>query len=254
MADLLRIAMPGNGGESFRVEHPLAPGCSLDFHPGFDHRSYFLAAYEPAVSRALMASTRRGDVVFDVGAFVGYYTVLMSTLCGPEGHTYAFEPEPRAYARLQKNLEMNGLTNVTPYQLAVADAPGTAALETNEMVDGSVLVPAGRTTASVGVTSLDHSCYEEATRLPRLVKIDVEGAEARVLQGARRVLAAARPLLIIEIHGREAGVRVAEFLASHQYRSCRLGFEGDIRPGTAIEGGHIGAWPSEQAAAFSTAT
>ncbi len=91
-------------------------GFKLHFDPKDRVMSHYLLedrAWEPVETEALRQELRRGDVVVDVGANIGYYTILASRLVGEGGKVYAFEPEPDNFAMLQKNLKANGCTNVS---------------------------------------------------------------------------------------------------------------------------------------------
>ena len=130
---------------------------------------------------------RRGDVFVDVGANAGSYSVLAAGACG--AHVVAFEPIGRAYAALCRNIARNGVgERVEARQEGVGSASGpllfTTDLDTCNHVVRAPLADGG--TISVGCTTLDAAL---AGRGPRLIKIDVEGFEIEVLEGAHTTLA-----------------------------------------------------------------
>ena len=163
----------------------------------------------------MMEHLRAGDTVLDVGAHTGYYTLLASTLVGEEGRVWAFEPAPRNARYLRGNVEANGRENVRVTEAAVSDEEGTARF------GGGTGTGTGRLTdegdLEVRTLTLDGFC--ERHRLdPAVVKIDVEGAEARVLRGADDVLRTAGPVLFLSIHGRDVREACMALLASAGYR------------------------------------
>lgn len=159
--------------------------------------------YEPEVWHHLMQSVRPGDVVADVGAYLGLYTLALGQRVQPGGKVIAFEPDPATFADLKRNVGLNGLTDVVELCEAaagakdgfVAFAPGRES-ESRVITDGRVF--AGR--LSVRAVSLDS--YLGDAHLD-ILKIDVEGYEEAVLKGAERTLCdpRRRPRAIyIEVH------------------------------------------------------
>ncbi len=143
---------------------------------------------EPATSALLPSLVRRGEVVFDVGANAGYFTLLLSELVGEAGTVVAFEPVGAQAALLRRSIELNRLRNVTVCENAVADGDGELALTLDRVNSGlaslsprNVLAPGG----TVRVRGLTLDGYSRVTGLyPGLLKIDVQGAEMKVLRGA----------------------------------------------------------------------
>ena len=161
--------------------------------------------WEPGVIRYLANALREDDVFLDIGAYVGPYTLLASRLVGPGGRVYAFEPDPVARGRLLRNVRVNSAANVEVVAEAVTDRDGREWLSPggDEPLLGnseSVVSPHGGE-MSVPTVTLDGFCAAHSIR-PNVLKIDVEGAEARVLAGGRHMLAEAREV-VIELHERQ---------------------------------------------------
>ena len=168
-------------------------------------KAYWLGYYEPSVQRFLEQNVKPGDVVYDVGAHIGFFSVCAARLGAV---VYAFEPVAGNAARLRDNVSLNDL------QIHVVEA---AVWETSGSVD---LVPGDSdfeayATPGSGTTSVSLDAFAEHEPQPALIKLDVEGAEAEVLRGARRILAQAHPLLICEIHGVGARDDVDEILSEY---------------------------------------
>ena len=143
-----------------------------------------------------------GMQVADIGANVGYYTVLTSRLVGPSGRVFAFEPAPKNFELLLKNLETNGCRNVRPFQVALSSQSGTGTLYLDGSATGNPSmsgdnVPDKAGEVQVQTVTLDEALSGEAPI--DFLKIDVQGAEGHVLRGAQRVLAQAKLAILIEI-------------------------------------------------------
>lgn len=167
--------------------------------------------WEPHVTVVLPRLLAAGDVFVDVGAHVGYHTLLAAKLVGPSGRVYALEPSTSTYAALRANLELNQTTNVRALRVAAgmsethaelveppAGNTGEAAIRTGTASEGSEsALAANEVVVKPLVSVLDEA---DLPRL-RLVKIDVEGFEAEVLRGVEPLLAnGVRFAMIAEIH------------------------------------------------------
>jgi FkbM family methyltransferase len=135
-----------------------------------------------------------GDVALDVGANIGWYSLILQRQAAPGAEVFAFEPEPANFTLLQRNVENNAALCVRPLRLAVGDREGRARLHLYSAGNRgrhSLLPLHAGSTIEVEVTTLDGFWERHGLgdRVPRFVKIDVEGAEPVVLRGARRVLA-----------------------------------------------------------------
>jgi len=140
-----------------------------------------------------------GDIVFDIGAYVGDTALWFSKAVGPQGKVYAFEPEPSNFAKLKANLERNNVTNVIPLQLALSENEGE--MRVSSGAGSSVITQAG-TGKSVKVTTIDN--FVEANKLPRVdfIKMDVEGHELKVLTGAKETIKTFKPSLALSAYHR----------------------------------------------------
>ena len=162
------------------------------------------AGGEQRVLERLVAFLKPDDVVFDIGANVGLYTVFLARVVGDGGRAISFEPESRTYAHLLDNLKLNALTNVRCFRKALGERSGRAKLYSGEVIGGASLVHAhgGDDPGEVvDIVEGDQLVLAEDLPLPRAVKIDVEGYEYAVIQGLRRTLADhACELVCCEVH------------------------------------------------------
>lgn len=158
---------------------------------------------EEAVISELLANLRPDDVFFDVGANVGTYACLAAGKL-PDGHTVAFEPEPTNAARLRENANLNGL-DIEIHQLALSDADGAAHLERVGAAPGAgqhaLADDESDRTVEVAQRTGDQLIEAGVVPVPTVLKIDVEGAELKVLGGLSGTLARdSCRLVFCEVH------------------------------------------------------
>lgn len=179
-----------------------------------------------------------GSTIWDVGAHVGYHTLSFAKLVGDRGKVISFEPNPYNYARLLSNVTRNRLVaeRITLERYALADQTTEMELQVSADVDGAMSSCTHLRTAEpplnaevyhefscvrVPVTTVDDLIAARSGIAPRLMKIDVEGAEHLVLSGAKKCLAAVRPTLMIEVHNITCMFEIMGILNEAEYR-CRI--------------------------------
>ncbi len=169
---------------------------------------YVSGSFEPNEIYWLGTILKSGMCFLDIGANEGFYTTYAAKKVGPTGSVYAFEPSVRELTWLQRNIDRNNLQNVTVFQMGLADKKGKAVLKiadhehNGQNTLGATFGHPGVSSISeieVPITTID--AMRHAKLLPKLdvVKIDVEGAEAMVLEGAKATLVNDRPTIIIEL-------------------------------------------------------
>jgi len=168
---------------------------------------FFLQYESPALAPVLDAVLKPGHTFFDVGANIGVYTGWAARRVEPGGRVHAFEPVPATGDALSEFVTGNGLTNVLVVPKAVGARTGTVAIHVVPRASGLASAVAARPGTSSSVSAplitLDDYVKEQGGRIPDLVKVDVEGYEFEVLQGARQILAGARsPVVLFESDSR----------------------------------------------------
>ena len=169
--------------------------------------------YEAETSNFIGSLLQPGDTFIDIGAHVGYFSMLAAALVGPTGAVFSFEPDATNYAHLIDHIEVNRATSIRPMHMAVGATPGVAEFFVNADNDGGhALWEVGRhpfnersrespTSRRVYVTSLDHIFADRDMSRLRAIKIDAEGAEFAILVGARGLLRQYRvPFVIAEVN------------------------------------------------------
>jgi FkbM family methyltransferase len=197
----------------------------------------FFGTYEPELREIFRAMLRPGGVAVDVGANIGWHTLLMAHLVGAQGRVLAAEANPSVRQKLQENLDLNRLRQVEVIPYALADAEGALAFHGPEADDpdsgnghvvahgaepraGTIQVKARRLDSVVAAAGID--------RLD-LIKIDVEGFEWPVLQGAEETIANFRPHIVFEYDAAYAPRGggnppvLADFVRRHRYRLFAVG-------------------------------
>jgi len=146
--------------------------------------------WEPYTTEVVKQLLQEGMVAVDIGANIGYYSLLAASLVGKTGKVYAFEPEPQNYTLLIRNVNANGYTNIEAHQKAVSHSAGKMALYLGtQSGTHSLFGVRGTTTQSVMVdlVSLDEF-FKERTKNVDIIKVDVQGAEMDVLTGMQNVI------------------------------------------------------------------
>lgn len=208
-----------------------AAGLKFGFPQNLD---FVRGSTEPPVQRCVAAHLGPGDVFYDVGANVGFFSLLATRCVGPDGAVYAFEPVNENAAAIRRNVRLNGLRNVSVFEVAVEEQSRTGSLYVTKWDGGSSLSTVAVAPAdfveqrTVQVMSLDQLIESNRLRPPRLVKVDVEGAELGVFRGMLKTIEAFRPTLVYEVDDgdRAAFVRrwkvLDDFVTALGYRVTHL--------------------------------
>jgi FkbM family methyltransferase len=201
------------GADGLRLYYRSPDLCVLD--EVYRHDVYRLDGIKP------------GETVVDAGAHIGAFSVAAARRVGPKGRVFAFEPSPRSRALLERNLRANRLSWAKVHPWALAEAEGEAPLFVAEgavnPVADTLRAQEGRSRVAVRLRRLDDVLAEEGVERVDHLKIDVEGSELRVLDGASRALSVTRRL-VMEIHPQ--AVEPEEV----RERLEALGFSCDVRP------------------------
>jgi FkbM family methyltransferase len=208
-------------------------GLTLQIHLGNDlSRPLFVGGCIDPNEFAFMDSVlQRGMTFVDAGANEGLYSLFASRCVGPSGRVLSFEPSQREFQRLNCNIQINGLENVQAIPAALAEATGVIALSiadsshAGQNTLGKFIydIPLLRT-ERVSAQTLDHFASDAGLTRLDLFKLDVEGAERRVLEGSRNVLRQFRPIILFEASDAALEQQASslsdllEFLRSLEYR------------------------------------
>ena len=168
------------------------------------------------------------DVVIDVGAHIGYFTLLFAKLVGPKGKVFSFEPEPKNFELLKKNIEINNHFNVIAENKVVSDKNGKCILYTFETSSGANRLSKpdnNKKTKPIEVDSISLDEYfknSEFTKKIKFIKIDVEGGEMDVLNSGRNLIDAQRPNFLIESLTKDELRNQIDFFKAYNYVALKI--------------------------------
>jgi FkbM family methyltransferase len=176
----------------------------------------WLGSYEYEKQKLFANTVKEGAVVYDIGAHVGFYTLLASELVGPKGKVIAFEPLHRNIYYLKEHLRLNQCENVKVIEAAVAEQNGGIFFE--ESLNSHTSHISSKGCIKVRTVNLDDLVLNDEIPLPDYIKIDVEGAEFLVISGAKSMLAKHQPTIFLAAHGIEVHQQCITFLHSIGYK------------------------------------
>lgn len=213
------------------VTVPAGRGQGLRFDVGhlrIDHAHFGAIAHgllESSVQEALVRHLAPGGVLYDIGANVGFFSLLGARLAGGAGHVYAFEPAPENASAIVDHAALNGIGNLTVIERAAFSRTERGQLQLVDDRSWSKLEsygehPGTERVIQVELAAIDDLLDAGELRPPTVVKIDVEGAELEVLEGMRATIAEHRPAIVCELHGTHTQFVAA--LAGHSYRVVNL--------------------------------
>jgi len=210
-----------------QVEHGLAKELWMRLHLP-DETFLWRGDHEPEVQALLAKFLKPGWVAYDVGSYAGFFALAIARAVGPEGRVVAFEPDPESAARVREHVAKNGMAE----QIQVAETAVWRATEDRAIryrrgaqarsqggvdTDGMSPVLATGEHILVASTSLDEF-VARGNPASQLLKIDVEGGETAVLEGAERLLREHGPVIICEVHHAEAARWIEGWLPAQGYR------------------------------------
>jgi FkbM family methyltransferase len=192
--------------------------------------------FEPLVASEILGNSGRINIAYDIGAHVGYMTLVLAERINDGGIVFAFEPVPMNQGFLEKMVNLNGLNGkVRIVPTALGDTAGREKMVIrespfmNQLESVAAENVKGGPTIVAPVSTLDLFVFAESNPPPDLIKIDVEGAEAKVIAGGMKTLGDFSPVLLLEIHGPENAARSYTLLRNLDYEWWFLRREGAER-------------------------
>lgn len=231
LPDILEYAYVNkSSAELITINEGPLEGCQFTGNPlAHEHQNEVLSYFKKYIPK--------GSIVFDVGAYIGLTSLYFAQLTGGTGTVISFEPNKYNLLRLKNNLSLNPTVseNILLYNLALSDSNGTERMLLSDEIDNGYastsqlskggctampkaeLIELGFFEETVHVETLD-AFVAKTTWVPDVIKIDVEGAEVRLLKGAMQTLSKYKPALLIELHNTFASCFVFKFLEQLGYQ------------------------------------
>jgi FkbM family methyltransferase len=213
----------------------------LDISASLEHRHYLQSlrrgGVESLTTNLFACVIRPGMVVLDIGAFVGWYTLVAARQVGERGKVYAFEPDPRNYSLLSENLRVNQLdSQVIRLPKAVSNQAGVQRLFRGGDASQSSLIPSSGDETSIMVPTVVLDEILDRSLQVDVIKLDVDGGEVNALRGMRKTLTRAAPTVKLFVECNPGSLQVAgESAQSLAAELCELGFAifmiDETRPG-----------------------
>ncbi len=218
-----------------------------------EENEFFLETHDPQITRLLCDLLFPSQVFLDVGAHIGYYTLLASRLIGSGGKVFAIDPSPDTVNRLREHVMFNGCQNVQVLEVAAASRDeaqqlieyAASTLNRVEMGKGEIPLPheswSPRSQRSVAGRTLDSLLEDNQISPPNFVKIDVEGLEVEVVEGMGKMLDEHKPKLLIEFHHGRAVQEIPRLLEKQDYHAYRIDGDGPVpmKTGWSVEDNHL---------------
>ncbi|WP_353571220.1 FkbM family methyltransferase [Candidatus Albibeggiatoa sp. nov. BB20] len=203
------------------------------FHSNLIHSGH-LKDHEPDTRSIISQSTKQNMIAYDIGANVGVFSFLFASIVGDDGKVYAFEPEENNYICLEKSLKKYSKNNIILDKRAVGDSKGVAQFDrrggafSGRLIDSEQYNPTANI-KQVEVVNIDYLIEQENYPVPDILKIDVEGNEAIVLEGMRNTLEQHSPIIICELHTHlgETVERVISLLTNRGYQVSDVELKSD---------------------------
>ncbi len=181
---------------------------------GSHNISVILGTYERFQTREFYIQSTKANVFWDLGAHVGYYSLLFS-IGNPTGKIYAFEPVKGNCDMFRAHMEMNKVTNFTLYTKAVSNQNGSFSFRTSHTTVAGKLSEQGD--MSIDVVKLSEWLSKNLILCPDLIKMDIEGEEYKVLEDLKFVLEKNRPKIFLSTHGPEVHIACITLLKEINY-------------------------------------
>lgn len=222
---LSHLILPADERLRVQVQNGPGTGILLELNPRTGG-PYRLGELEIAIQRALVEQLQPGMVFYDLGANVGFFSLLAARLVGPTGQVFSFEPDPEVAARLRRNIELNKFPNVTVIEAGAWSVSASVRFvpsdgSSPERGTGRFLADENQAVGTpTRCIALDD--FVQSARRPDAIKCDVEGAELEVLRGAEGLFQTQRPWIICEVHSEANDRMTREFLGGRGYDTRSL--------------------------------
>jgi FkbM family methyltransferase len=177
--------------------------------------SFIRGDYESYKTGAFLNNFSAGNIFFDIGSHIGYYSSIAAVINSGKGSIFAFEPRPMNIKFFRKHMEINNFHNVTLIEAAAGESDGYVRFDERHGSATGFVSPDG--SIQIRQVSVDRMVKDGSLPVPDFIKIDVEGGEIEVLKGLKHVISSARPKILVATHRPECREFVEDFLKQNNY-------------------------------------
>lgn len=214
--------LPHKGAE-FLLNLPGGGSVCVGYRETLGLSSLLYGTFEKGELEFVSQYLQLGNTVMDIGANIGFFSVVMGRSIGRTGMVFAFDPVPTNIARLKFNLDSNGISSDRVYELALGSANGQMELQISDDTAYASLHKVAYGSGNgqiiqVSVKKLDDVWHEAGRPMISFIKIDVEGAELEVIKGGAEMLSHCRPTILIEANTHQHLAKLIEALLPYGYR------------------------------------
>ena len=190
----------------------------------FTSSKYIRGTYEANEVASFLRFIKKGDTVLDVGAHAGYYSLLAANHVGKDGKVISIEPHPLNLTYLWNHFKINNVQNATILDCAVGSMNRWVSFDTSSGTGRArVEQTSSKSSKLIEMKTLDYLFERGLIGKPKVIKMDVEGAELEALEGARTLIHSSRPAFVLSTHGHTTKAKCIQFLAEIGYRISLLG-------------------------------
>lgn len=223
--ELLKKIFP-NSVRILKVKSGPLKGYKFSFTKNINNE-YILGLYEKSLELKLHKILSKGNTFYDIGAHIGYFSLVASKFVGEKGNVFSFEPFPGNFKLLTDHIQINSIKNIFAYNYAVSDKNGVVYFTNDEndmsntYIESSPMFDTESEKIRCETITLDSLLERNEITLPDFVKIDVEGAEYDVLNGMQQILSKSKPVIHLSTHdNHNPGVakRCLSFLSSLNFK------------------------------------
>lgn len=207
-----------------------AKGLRFGVRLGHGEAAFVSGTYEPNITKTIAEAVSPGQIAWDCGTHIGFYTAILARRVGPYGMVIAFEPDVTNCRRTERNVALNRLENVTIVQKAVGAPLGMVSFRSTgdhvSHIEGAYVGLESEATKKqaddaqtlmVECISPDEAIGRLGIASPDFIKLDLEGAEDGALEHMATVVAATRPTILVELHNKQCEQALFSFAARHGY-------------------------------------
>jgi len=221
LRNFTRTAIPSDALVWKSIRSGPGRGLWIHLNPRYE-MEYLEGDYESSVERILLSNLRPGTVFYDVGAHIGVFSLIAARNLGVQGSVFAFEPDPSNVRRIKEHASRNQLDTIRIISKAVWSSVGRLRFQRasfqSSMNRGVLVQDASAEGSTIEIEAIGLDAVAQGHAWPTVIKIDVEGSEAAVLQGSEDIFRFAKPLLVCEIHHEQASSDVTRWLLERGYK------------------------------------